>query len=244
LSCLVFTTKVTIAANFSELGSIDNPILIECNYCYDNIDFTNLAKQNTGVNSIHYYLIFNTNSEILKTVYSFNNWEPEVGINMNRSFIVTTLDENILNFTKYIDWIADGRPELTESFDYPETGHYSSCCFYNDAGSIADYARWSRDQLRQNDAFYVMKTHLVEIKFSNGDIAFLLVLPGGEIATVVLVLSENDTVLMQTNNGTGQGDTGDSVNSNTVWMVSASSTITWYCSFSGNTLTCIKKKPE
>ncbi|HEY9031167.1 MAG TPA: hypothetical protein VIM93_07385 [Kangiella sp.] len=104
----IVTLSHITAANASEYTQ-DNPKLIKCNNCYSNYDYELIAKNNSIKNEYVYVLIFNENSEALRTYRVFEVYEPQDPyLNMTRAFLVSTDQKHVDNFQAYLEFKSSG----------------------------------------------------------------------------------------------------------------------------------------
>jgi len=109
---------------FAEIndGTIDNPYHIRCDTCFSDSEYTTKATEATGRNQTRYYVIYNVDTQTLKTVFSFSLFEPELGLNRTTSRIVSTSAANQSEFQEFLNYLATQRFEKTFEYDYPATG--------------------------------------------------------------------------------------------------------------------------
>ena len=230
-------------ANAESIGSREAPYGFECSNCYTDLDFKNFAQAKVPSNQSFYYLIYNLETQTLRTVFTFHNIEPELGMNIKKSFIISTLASHQAEFNNALNDIAIGKAKKEATFNYPETGgEYHGCCFVKGSGATADYARYIRGELQKKTFLYAAMTWTVKLKFANGDTAYIFILPRSDVAELIIALNSTDKVITQTQGGGGNGSTsGDTVNYGSTWTISSGSAITFSCYFDGDrTLTCKK----
>ncbi|MDP5138576.1 hypothetical protein ORJ04_21755 [Rheinheimera baltica] len=165
LSLVVGTlgAQMVVAA---EVGTRDIPNLIQCDTCYSVADFERKAKTQAQSNTAGYHLVYNMNTEVVETVYTFELYEPELGVSMSNARVVNTNALHAQQFSEYVDYKKYGVEKKPKLLTIKHAGGYD--------GIIYNYykpARGSWQALKYSNFLPI----LVVIEFDNGDVVTALI---------------------------------------------------------------------
>lgn len=105
---LLFAT--TILSQKAEAGtSIDKPTLIECNTCYTDYQFKQKALSVSVPNQVSYFVIYNKQAEIMKTIKTVYVFEPnDEYLNIKKAYLLTSSKEHLEYQESFLGWILGG----------------------------------------------------------------------------------------------------------------------------------------
>lgn len=232
LSLVVGTLGAQIAVA-AEAYTRDVPNLIQCDTCYSVADFERKAKTQAQSNTAGYHLVYNMNTEVVETVYTFELYEPELSISMSNARVVSTRALHAQQFAEYVDYKKYGvtKKPITGTVG-PLKGSYGGMAEY--------YYSEARASVTKSAAFSPFMPILVKITFENGD-EILVFIPNAASTAIFLIYAKdkdgNDISSRASNSGgasggSGGGSGGSSSGSVTISIAGVSA--------GGNTLMCQK----
>lgn len=170
LSLVVGTLGAQIAVA-AEAYTRDVPNLIQCDTCYSVADFERKAKTQAQSNTAGYHLVYNMNTEVVETVYTFELYEPELGISMSNAYLVSTLAAHTEQYREYLEWNKSGRPAdiLNRVLELPEDRFDGMTLIYK--SSVMNFLQ------NVKGVFCAGSNWIVTVKFKNGDVIKVLALP-------------------------------------------------------------------
>uniref|UniRef100_A0A486XPN0 Uncharacterized protein n=1 Tax=Rheinheimera sp. BAL341 TaxID=1708203 RepID=A0A486XPN0_9GAMM len=234
LSLVVGTLGAQIAVA-AEAYTRDVPNLIQCDTCYSVADFERKAKTQAQSNTAGYHLVYNMNTEEVETVYTFELYEPELGISMSNARVVSTKELHKQQFAEYVDYKKYGVEKSPTLININLTGKYDGMAeyYYSDV-------RKERVALNLSPLMPILAT----ITFANGDVIVVLI-PNPAGSVIILISAKdidgNDISSRASNSGGTSGGSGAGSEAGGT-IVSGSITITGV-STGGSTLMC-KPKPS
>lgn len=198
LAMCTLTAPLSVAA---ETYTRDNPNLIQCDTCYSVADFERKAKTQAQSNNADYHLVYNMNTEVVETVFTFEIYEPELGISMSNARVVSTKVLHAQQFAEYVDYKKYGveKKPVTGTVGPLEGGYGGMAEFY--------YSE-ARASVIKSAAFSPFMPILVKITFKNGDEISVLI-PNAASGAIFLIYAKdkdgNDISSRASNSGGGSG---------------------------------------
>lgn len=230
-SLLFFAALTASALQANEIYTRDNPNLIQCDTCYSVSDFERKAKAQSQNNTAAYHLVYNINTEVIETVYTFELYEPELGISMSNARVVSTKALHNQQFAEYVDFEKYGVEKKPTPMSISIDGEYGGMAEYY-------YSDVRKERIRLNVTPFL--PILATITFTNGDV--IVVLIPNPVGTAIILISAKDKdgkdiSSRASNSGGSSGGTegGNSSGSGTTTITGVNS--------GGGTLMC-KPKPS
>ncbi|WP_445767194.1 hypothetical protein [Rheinheimera sp.] len=168
---LFIGTLFSSATLATETGTRDAPNLIQCDTCYSVADFERKAKTQAQSNTAGYHLVYNMNTEVVETVYTFELYEPELGISMSNARLVSTLAVHTEQYREYLEWNKSGRPAaiVDRMLELPQERFDGMTVIHK--SDVMNFLQ------NVKGAFYARTNWIVTVKFKNGDVIKVLALP-------------------------------------------------------------------
>lgn len=192
-------SSVTLA---TETGTRDEPNLIQCDTCYSVADFERKAKTQAQSNTAGYHLVYNMNTEVVETVYTFELYEPELGVNMSNARVVSTKALHQQQFAEYVDYEKYGLQKTPTLININLQGSYAGMAEYY-------YSDVRKERVAKNLSPFM--PILATITFTNGDVIVVLI-PNPVSSAIILVSAKdkygNDISSRASNSGGSSGSSG------------------------------------
>lgn len=189
---LSFIAAIALSQTSTATGSEytqDNPLLVKCNNCYSNYDYELVAKNNSVRNEFVYVLVFNENSESLRTYRVFEIYEPQDPyLNRTTAYLVSTDQKHVDDFQAYLEFKSTGEVVTNDlDSDYNPQTPYDIFSSVNRA-LMDKYGLWYKSNVPNGT---------IIISTSKNGYKLLLV----KVSTVGLTSEQFEILLVEDENG-------------------------------------------